>query len=87
MRKTAYCKPTVCSLPISLDLRDVGYVGYTLRHLGFVQTDATTPNIVAPTMLGVVAYVLAVLCKRMQKTLNNVVTCSASWKETAHKSL
>ena len=34
--------------------------------LGCVQTDATTPNIVAPTMLGVVASVLAVVCKRMQ---------------------
>ena len=29
--------------------------------------DATTPTIVAPTMLGVVAYVLAVVCKRMQQ--------------------
>ena len=34
-----------------------------------VQTDATTPNIVAPTMLGVVACVLAVMCKRMQQLL------------------
>ena len=32
-----------------------------------VQTDATTPNIVAPTMLGVVGCVLAVVCKRMQQ--------------------
>ena len=32
-----------------------------------VQTDATTPNIVAPTMLGVAACVLAVVCKRMQQ--------------------
>ena len=31
-----------------------------------MQTDATTPNIVAPTMLGVVASMLAVVCKRMQ---------------------
>ena len=35
--------------------------------LGWVQTGATTPNIVAPTMLGVVACVLAVVCKRMQQ--------------------
>ena len=34
---------------------------------GYVQTDATTPNIVAPTMLVVVACVLAVVCKRMQQ--------------------
>ena len=33
----------------------------------YVQTDASTPNIVGPTMLGVVASVLAVLCKRMQQ--------------------
>ena len=35
--------------------------------LGCVQTDATTLNIVAPTMLGVVACVLAVVCKWMQQ--------------------
>ena len=35
--------------------------------LGFVQKDATTPNIVATTMLGVVACMLAVVCKRMQQ--------------------
>ena len=32
------------------------------KVLGCVQTDATTPNIVAPTILGVVACVLAVVC-------------------------
>ena len=32
-----------------------------------MQTDTTTPNIVAPTMLGVVVCVLAVVCKRMQQ--------------------
>ena len=39
-------------------------------HVGVgssVQTDATTPNNVGPTMLGVVALVLAVVCKRMQR--------------------
>ena len=35
--------------------------------LGCMQTDATTSNIVAPTMLGVVASMLAVMCKRMQQ--------------------
>ena len=35
--------------------------------LGCVQTDAITPNIVAPTILEVVACVLAVVCKRMQQ--------------------
>ena len=33
--------------------------------LGCVQTGATTPNIVAPTILGVVACVLAVVCKSL----------------------
>ena len=41
-----------------------------------VKTDATSPNIVGPTVLGVVASVLAVACKRMQqllkKNLNSV---------------
>ena len=34
------------------------------RLLGCVQTDATTPNIVAPTMLGVAVSVLAVVSKQ-----------------------
>ena len=37
-----------------------------LKRKSYVQTDATTPNIVGPTTLGVVASVLVVLCKRMQ---------------------
>ena len=32
-----------------------------------MQTGATTPNVFAPTMLGVVSCVLAVVCKRMQQ--------------------
>ena len=45
--------------------------------LSYVQTDATTPNIVGPTMLGIVASVSSVACKRMQEfltivTLNNM---------------
>ena len=36
-----------------------------------LQTSETTPNIVAPTMLGVVACVLAVVCKRMQHVTSN----------------
>ena len=34
-----------------------------------VKTNATSPNIVGPTVLGVVASVLAVACKRMQQLL------------------
>ena len=34
-----------------------------------LETDATSPNIVGPTVLGVVASVLAVACKRMQQLL------------------
>ena len=52
-----------------------------------MQTDATTPNIVAPTMLGVVASMLAVVCKRMQQLptmLGPTVHCG---KDTTHKSL
>ena len=55
--------------------------------LGCVQTDATTPNMVAPVMLGVVAYVLAVVCKQMQQLptmLGPAVHCG---KDTTRKSL
>ena len=38
-----------------------------LKRKSFVQTDATTPNIVGPTMLGVVASVLVVVGKGMQQ--------------------
>ena len=48
--------------------------------LSYVQTDATTPNIGRPIMLGVVASVLAVVCKRDATTPDNVWTCSPSWE-------
>ena len=46
---------------------EIYYAFFAFDALGCVQTGATTPNIVAPTMLGVVASVLAVMCKRMQQ--------------------
>ena len=48
-----------------------------MNTLGSMQTDVTALNIVAPTMLGVFVYVLAVVCKRMPTTSNNVGTYSA----------
>ena len=38
--------------------------------IGCAQTNATTPNIVGATMSGVIACVLAVVCKRMQQLPN-----------------
>ena len=55
--------------------------------LGCVQTDATTPNIVAPTMFGVVASVLAVVCKRMQQLPTMLGPTVHRGKDTTHKSL
>ena len=55
--------------------------------LGCVQTDARTPNIVAPTMLGVVACVLAVVCKRMQQLPTMLEPAVHRGKDTTHKSL
>ena len=52
-----------------------------------MQTDATTPNIVAPTMLGVVASVLAVVCKRMQQLPTMLGLTVHRGKDTTHKSL
>ena len=45
---------------VTFDIKQEEY----LKLLRCVQTGATTPNIVAPIMLGVVACVLAVVCKR-----------------------
>ena len=52
-----------------------------------MQTRATTPNIVAPTMLGVVACVLAVVCKRMQQLPTSLGPAVHRGKNTTHKSL
>ena len=58
--------------------------GYTI---GFVQTDATTPNIIVPTMLEVVASMLAVVCKRMQQLPTMLGPAVHRGKDTTHKSL
>ena len=55
--------------------------------LRYVQTDATTPNIVGPTMLGVVASVLAVVCKRMQQVPTILGPAVHRGKDTTHKTL
>ena len=49
-----------------------------------MQTDATTPNSVAQTMLGVVA---SVVCKRMQKLPTSLGPAVDRGKDTTHKSL
>ena len=49
--------------------------------------DATTPNIVAPTMLRVVTCMLAVVCKRMQQLPTMLGAALHRGKDTTHKSL
>ena len=49
--------------------------------------DATTPNIVAPTMLGVAACVLVVVCKRMQQLSTMLGPAVHRGKDRTHKSL
>ena len=56
-------------------------------ELNYVQTDATTPNIVGSTMLGVVASVLAVVCKRMQQLPTTLGAAVHRGKDTTHKTL
>ena len=58
-----------------------------LWSLGCVQTGATTPNVVAPTLLGVVACVLAVVCKRMQQLPTSLGPAVHRGKNATHKSL
>ena len=66
----------------SLNLKAISFV------LGCVQTDAaTTPNIVGATILGVVASVLAVVCKRMQQLSALLGPTVHRGKDTTHKSL
>ena len=57
-----------------------------------MQTDATTPTNVKPTMLGVVAFALALVCKRMQQlptmlgpaAQKHAITCNRVCKQTQH---
>ena len=63
------------------------FLSFSSATLGCVQTDATTPNTVAPTMLGVVACVLAVVCKRMQQLPTMLGPAVHRGKNTTHKSL
>ena len=56
--------------------------GYTI---GFVQTDATTPTIDMPIMVGVAACVLAVVCKRMQQLPTMLGPAVHRGKDTTHK--
>ena len=52
-----------------------------------MQTDATNPNIVAPTMLGVVACVLAVVCKRIRQLPTMLGPAVHRGKDTTNKCL
>ena len=52
-----------------------------------MQTGATTRNIVAPTMLGVVTRVLAVVCKQMQRLPTSLGPAVHHGKNTTRKSL
>ena len=56
-------------------------------RLSFLQTDVTTINITGPTMLDVVASVLAVVCKRMQHIPTMLGPALHRGKDTAHQTL
>ena len=58
-----------------------------IMGITFVVDYYITPNIVVPTMLGVVACVLAVLCKRMQQLPTMLGSAVHRGKDTTHKSL
>ena len=52
-----------------------------------METDTTTPDIVGPGMLGVVASVLTVVCKRMQQLPAMLGPAGYSGKDTTQKTL
>ena len=52
-----------------------------------MQTDATTPNIVGPTIVGVVTSVLAVVCKRMQQLPTMLEHAVHLGKDSTHKNM
>ena len=58
-----------------------------LKRKSYVQTDATTPNIVGPTTLGVSASVLVVFCKRMHQPPTMLGPAVHRGKDTTQKTL
>ena len=52
-----------------------------------MQTDASAPNIVGPLILGVVASVLAVVCKQMQQLPTMLGPAVHRKKDSTHKTL
>ena len=70
-----------------------GQINYRDRHshphdiLSYVQTDATTLNIVGPTIVGVVTSVLAVVCKRMQQLPTMLEHAVHLGKDSTHKNM
>ena len=98
-KRTQHCWPTTPNFVGCYMLRPFAHpvaswwmllrvVAQSLKPVkGWGQTDATTPNIVAPTTLGVVACVLAVVCKRMQQLLTMLGPAVHRGKDATHKSL
>ena len=76
-----------CEVKMGGSEKKVNENTYNISSLKRVQTGATTPNIVAPKMLGVVACVLAVVCKRMQQLSTSLGPAVHRGKNTAHKAL
>ena len=58
-----------------------------LLSMSYMETDAITPKIVGPTILGVIASVLAVVCKRMQQLPTKLGPAVHRGKDTTHKAL
>ena len=58
-----------------------------LLSMSYMETDAITPKIVRPTIFRVVASVLAVVSKRMQKLPTKVGPARHRGKDTTHKAL
>ena len=53
--------------------------------LSYVQKDATTPNIVGPTMSEDVVFVLVMVCKRMQQLPTMLGPAVHRGKDTTHE--
>ena len=60
---------------------------FDMQPLSYVQTEATTPNNNFATLLGAVACVLAVVCKRMQQLPTTLGPAVHHGKDTTQKTL
>ena len=75
----------MCQRHFVVIVMPVPFLGRFPVILSYVQKDATTPNIVGPTMSEDVVFVLVMVCKRMQQLPTMLGPAVHRGKDTTHE--